>query len=233
MRRRLRQHLPLLRPHRQPLPRPLRPPPAPPVETPAASAPPAPSVVPPAAPTPQDLKESIRQGSSLAEGKTLSYFSAMKQQAQEAAAPPQPGAPAQPASNPVQTAQEAPLQPGPAISTPEDPAVGWLVCIGGAHLCETFPISVGLNSIGRGPGNKIVLGKDQSVSREKHAYLTFEPVKKHFFLRPGDSSGLTYLNDDYIYETKTIQAGDIIALGQSRFYFQPLCGENFSWDEYL
>ena len=87
--------------------------------------------------------------------------------------------------------------------------------------------------MGRSESNQIVLSKDPAVSREKHAFLTFEPKARQFYLRPGDSSGLVYLNDEYIYETKLLHGGDTISLGQSRFYFQPLCGEGFSWAEFI
>ncbi len=79
----------------------------------------------------------------------------------------------------------------------------------------------------------MVLSKDPAISREKHAFITFEPKFRQFYLRPGDSSGLTYLNGQYIYETKTLAAKDVIEIGNSKFYFLPLCGEDFGWEEYL
>ena len=63
--------------------------------------------------------------------------------------------------------------------------------------------------------------------------ITFEPKKRFFYLQPGDSSGLTYLNDDYIDESKKLKPKDIIELGDSKFLFVPLCDETFSWEEYL
>ena len=206
-----------------------------PQPAPVPEAPAAPQPV-PAAPA-VGLAQAMQQSSSISEGKTLSYFSsAMKTQkdeapkAAEAAAP----APAQaaPAPAPMPAPGFAPGAPAPD-STPEDPVAGWLVCIGGPHLCEALPIHVGLNSIGRNSSNRMVIGRDPGVSREKHAFITFEPRAREFFLRPGDSSGLTYLNGKYIYETKALTSGDIIELGKSRFYFFPLCGEKFSWEDYL
>ena len=180
---------------------------------------------PPEASPQPGLKEAIQQGSSLSEGKTLSYFSTLKQAGAAVA-----GA----ALSAISEVNEVSASAGTEKpSTPLDPVVGWLVCIQGAHLCEVFKISVGLNSIGRSESNQIVLSKDPAVSREKHAFLTFEPKARQFYLRPGDSSGLVYLNDEYIYETKLLHGGDTISLGQSRFYFQPLCGEGFSWEDYI
>ena len=199
----------------------------------------------PAAPVIAGLQESLREASSTSEGKTLSYFSAMTKEKEEKPAPAQPAfpapaappAPAQPAAvwPPQQHEYTAPAAASAAlrVSSPSDPTVGWLITVAGPHLCETFPLSVGLNSIGRNAGNKLVLSKDQSVSREKHAFITYEPKTRQFFLRPGDSSGLTYLNGEYIFETKKLQAGDMVELGQSRFYFLPLCGDSFAWEDYL
>ena len=116
---------------------------------------------------------------------------------------------------------------------PTDPVVGWLVCISGKHFGESFSIGAGKNSIGRNDDNRIVLYKDNKVSRTKHALITFEPKKRFFYLQPGDSSGLTYLNDDYIDESKKLKPKDIIELGDSKFLFVPLCDETFSWEEYL
>ncbi len=114
-----------------------------------------------------------------------------------------------------------------------DPVVGWLVCIGGKHFGESFSISAGKNSIGRNIENKIVLQKDKSVSRHKHALIVYEPKKRNFYLQPGDSSGLTYLNDTYITEAKRINRQDIIEIGDSKFFFVPLCDESFSWDNFM
>lgn len=110
-----------------------------------------------------------------------------------------------------------------------DPVVGWIVCVGGAHWGESFSIGAGKNSIGRNSSNRIVLSRETSVSREKHAFIIYEPKKMNFFVQPGDSSGLTYLNDEYITDTQPISSGDIIELGDSQFMFVPLCGPDFSW----
>lgn len=114
-----------------------------------------------------------------------------------------------------------------------DPVVGWLVCINGKHFGESFNIYVGKNSIGRGESNRIILNRDNSISREKHAFIIYEPKKRNFYLQPGDSSGLTYLNDDYITESKILSIKDTIDLGDSKFTFIPLCDESFSWEEYI
>jgi len=156
----------------------------------------------------QSLLEKVRNASASSDEKTMSYFSAIT----GAASP------------------SAPVSKKPAQS---DPVVGWLVAVHGEHFGESFCIGAGMNSIGRNESNRIILNRDLSVSREKHALITYEPKHRKFYIKPGDSSGLTYLNDEYITETKQLTANDRIELGNSLFVFVPLCGENFTWEDYM
>ncbi|MBR2877254.1 MAG: FHA domain-containing protein [Clostridia bacterium] len=114
-----------------------------------------------------------------------------------------------------------------------EPVVGWLVCVGGEHFGESFNIYSGNNSIGRKPGNRIVLNKDNSVSGEKHAFVVFEPKKSEFFIQPGNSSGLAYINDIVILVPTKLNSYEIIKVGNTELLFVPLCGENFDWNTYI
>ncbi len=154
----------------------------------------------------QSLSNAIKKASANSAGKTMSYFSSVISNISEESSAPQ---------------------------APTDPVVGWLVCVGGKHFGQCFNIATGKNSIGRDETNKIILPLDNSVSRSKHALITYEPKKRNFYLQPGESSGLTYLNDDYIDESKILRAKDIIELGESKFIFIPLCDESFTWEDYI
>lgn len=114
-----------------------------------------------------------------------------------------------------------------------EPVVGWLVCIRGKHFGESFNVSAGRNSIGRNSSNQIAFMKEKSISREKHAWIAYEPKKREFFIQPGDSSGLVYLNGENIMESIKLQSNDRLELGDGMFVFIPLCGELFSWDDYI
>lgn len=151
------------------------------------------------------LLEAVKNASARDEGKTMSYFSSAT------------------GATPAAVQQK----------NPTELVVGWLVCISGCRFGEDFNIYVGKNSIGRGEENRIIISDDKSISRSKHATIVYEPKKRNFYLQPGDSSGLTYLNDDYITESHKLTKNDIIELGDSRFMFIPLCGEEFSWEEYM
>ncbi len=160
------------------------------------------------------LRETIRLASANTEGKTMSYFSASGNRDSGA------------------NEQVSKLDTGNRRVLGE-PVVGWLVCIGGKHFGESFQIGAGKNSIGRNNENRIVLDLDQSISREKHALITYEPKKRNFYLQPGDSSGLTYLNEEYITESKLLKEKDIIELGDTKLMLVPLCGEQFTWEDYI
>ena len=120
-----------------------------------------------------------------------------------------------------------------ALPNENEPVVGWIVCVKGEYIGESFNLKSGKNHIGRSLTMDVALAKERSVSREKHATILYEPNKMQFFLQPGDSSGLTYLNDDLLMAFGELKAGDKITLGDSSFVFVPLCGEKFNWDEYI
>lgn len=111
--------------------------------------------------------------------------------------------------------------------------VGWLVCIAGKNVGVDYRVFVGKNSIGRSTENAIDLSGETSVSREKHAWVIFEPKKQEFFLKPGDGNSLVYLNDENVFDTVPLHNGDILELGNVKLLFVALCGPNFSWDNYL
>lgn len=157
------------------------------------------------APEQPSLRDAVKSASASNEGKTMSYFSSATAPSGEQARPAQPS----------------------------EPVVGWLVCVGGVNFGNCFNIYAGKNSIGRSDENRIVIPDDNSISRSKHALIVYEPKKRNFYLQPGDSSGLTYLNDEYITDSHKLAANDIIELGESKFMFVPLCGDAFSWEEYM
>lgn len=151
------------------------------------------------------LTDTVKKASANSEGKTMSYFSSMT-------------------DNTDNSSEKSVIN---------EPVVGWLVSVSGKHFGESFKIGAGKNSIGRNDDNRIVLSLDNAVSRSKHAIITYEPKKRNFYIQPGDSSGLTYLNDEYITETKQIRRRDIIEIGDSRLIFIPLCGDEFTWEDYI
>lgn len=112
-----------------------------------------------------------------------------------------------------------------------DPVVGWLVCIKGEYKGESFKLKSGRNYIGRSLTMDVSLAMEKSVSRERHAAITFDPYQRRFFVQNGDSRGLTYVNNELLMNFRELNKGDVIAVSSCELMFYPLCGEDFSWDD--
>jgi hypothetical protein len=154
----------------------------------------------------------------------------------EAAPPPLPFAAAGPAAAPL--AGGAPL-PKPGVTrrigqdaTPgkADPVVGWLVCLEGPDRGRDFRLHGEKNFIGRSSAMDVVILSDDTVSREKHGVVIFDPKKQVFWALPGDSSGLVYLNGEIVHTPTQINAHDTIEIGQTKLVLIPFCGERYTWN---
>ena len=115
-------------------------------------------------------------------------------------------------------------------STGIDPVVGWLVCIEGPDKGRDYRIRTERNFIGRKDSNDIVIKGDDSISREKHAIISFNPRKLSFRLAPGDSRGLIYHNDEEVLTPLELNAYDILEMGETKLMFVPFCTGEFSWE---
>ncbi len=76
---------------------------------------------------------------------------------------------------------------------------------------------------------QVCIQGDNGISREKHAFISFDPKKGVFMLRPGESSELVYLKGDPVYLPTALTPYDIVELGSTRLMFIPFCGEKFQW----
>lgn len=152
-----------------------------------------------------ELQKEIKRISANDDGRTMSYFSIAHENAEQKS----------------------------KTSVMVDPVVGWLVAIAGKHTGDSFNIYAGQNSLGRGTDNRIVLDKDSTVSRGRHAVVIFEPKKKKFYLQPGDTNGLIYLNEDFVSDNKELKKSDVIEIGETKLLLFPLCDENFSWEDFI
>jgi hypothetical protein len=110
-----------------------------------------------------------------------------------------------------------------------DPVCGWLVCIHGAEKGKDYRIRSENNTIGRSRDMNICISGDDSISRETHAIITFDPQTNSFYLRPGGSRGLAHLNGRAVFEAAQLQPYDEILLGKTKLVFLPLCGDRFKW----
>lgn len=129
---------------------------------------------------------------------------------------------------------ERPLGFEPPVEILEEtvrPVCGWIICIEGAKVGMDYKIHEGKNFVGRGDEMDIQILGDNEINRRNHAIIVYDPKNLNTMILPGDSSGIAYLNDKPVYVPLELNPYDIINLGQSRFLFVPLCGNNFSWGD--
>ncbi|MDR1953842.1 MAG: FHA domain-containing protein [Clostridiales Family XIII bacterium] len=111
-----------------------------------------------------------------------------------------------------------------------EPVVGWLVCIEGNHLGSDYRLKSGRNFIGRASSMDVAITGDDTVSREKHAIVVYEPKSHIFMIQPGESKELSYVNDKVVLAAEKLETNDIITLGATKLMFFPCCGEQFNWE---
>lgn len=112
-----------------------------------------------------------------------------------------------------------------------DPVVGWLVAIEGPEKGRDYRITSEKNFVGRSEKMDVSIQGDESVSRDNHAIVSYNPKNHIYRLFPGESRGLVYLNEEEVVVPETLKVADVIGLGQTKLMFVPLCGEHFHWQE--
>jgi len=110
-----------------------------------------------------------------------------------------------------------------------DPVVGWLICLEGKEKGRDYRIHTDNNYIGRGENMDICIRGDDTISRENHAVISFDPREKVFYFTPGDGRSIVRLNDKGVFSTIELNIYDIIEIGKTKLIFMPLCGEKFEW----
>lgn len=111
-----------------------------------------------------------------------------------------------------------------------NPPVGYLICIAGEDFGMGFPLKSGSNAMGRSASMDIVV-MDEKVSREKQAFVIYEPLKREFYIKPGEGSALCYLNGDVVLGVMKLKQHDVVMLGGTKLMLIQVCSEAFSWDD--
>lgn len=114
----------------------------------------------------------------------------------------------------------------------EDPVTGWLVCVEGKdNFGKSFKLGTGGNFVGRGANMDVKILGDDSISRNKHCIILYEPKNNMFIIEPGESRQLTYLNDKVVLSPVELKSNDIIQLGETKLMFIPCCTDKFKWED--
>lgn len=119
---------------------------------------------------------------------------------------------------------------------PEDYPMGFLVVIGGPMKGSFLTVRANQNSLGRSTNNHICMRGDDRVSREGHCFITCVVDENEFYIRPGNGSGLVYLNESLLGSQMPLQHGDLIRLTSKKvdsptvLRFYPVIDDKYQWD---
>ena len=112
------------------------------------------------------------------------------------------------------------------------PVAGWVVVVKGPGRGAFRPVFVGMNSVGRDPGQRVSLSfGDESISREEHAFITYDEEQRTFYLQHGGKSNLVRLAGQPVLSPIELKENDLIRIGRTTLRFVACCGPDFSWTD--
>ena len=114
-----------------------------------------------------------------------------------------------------------------------DPPVGWLVVVAGPGRGEVAALGLGANTIGRdSAANRVPIDHgDDMISRTNHGAIVYDDRHRKFWIRHGDGTNLTYVDDEPVLEARRLDPLTHIRMGRTVLRFVPLCGESFAWSD--
>lgn len=118
------------------------------------------------------------------------------------------------------TAQEAASQP----------VVGWVIIIDGPGKGQSFELTFGMNPIGRNPGNKVALNfGDDLISGDDHFSIAYDDRSQSFLVAARSGRNLVYIGDDPIIDSRTLESGTELNVGNTTLKFMALCTKDWTW----
>jgi hypothetical protein len=113
-----------------------------------------------------------------------------------------------------------------------EPVAGWVVVVKGPGRGAFRPVYVGMNSVGRDPSQRVSLSfGDESISREEHAFITYDEEQRCFYLQHGGKSNLVRLGAGPVLTPTELKQHDLIRIGKTTLMFVACCGPDFSWND--
>jgi hypothetical protein len=118
------------------------------------------------------------------------------------------------------------------IGVETEPVAAWVVVVKGPGRGNFCPVFVGMNSVGRDTNQRVSLSfGDDSISREEHAFITFDEEQRVFYLQHGGKSNLVRLGGQPVLSPTELKPNDLIRIGRTTLLFVPFCGPEFSWSD--
>jgi len=108
---------------------------------------------------------------------------------------------------------------------------GWLVVIEGPGRGQIYEVGYGVNSVGRGPGNRVRLDfGDNQISSDDQCVVTFDPDDGAFYVAGGRGVNITKHNGRLLSAAHAPLADrDEIRFGETALMFVALCTSSFRW----
>ena len=72
---------------------------------------------------------------------------------------------------------------------------------------------------------------DESISREEHAFITYDDETRTFYLQHGGKSNLVRLGDKPVLQPTELRPNDHFRIGNTTFRFFACCGPGFNWSD--
>ena len=137
-----------------------------------------------------------------------------------------------PGSTPTMNMTQPKTQYVHGASVDSDPVAGWVVVVKGPGRGNFRPVFVGMNSVGRDASQRVSLSfGDDSISREEHAFITYDEEQRCFYLQHGGKSNLVRLGAQPVLSPTELKPNDLIRIGRTTLLFVPCCGPDFSWTD--
>ena len=106
----------------------------------------------------------------------------------------------------------------------------WLAVTTKTQNGRIYHLSTGRNSIGRNSENQICIDiGDQNISSRNHVSIVADPKTKKFYVVPGESTNLAYLNEVPVLESCELKDKDKIQIGMTEFIFIQFYGNYVDW----
>lgn len=110
------------------------------------------------------------------------------------------------------------------------PVVGWLVIVDGPGRGHSLELGYGMNIVGRGPYNRVVLGfGDDLISEDDHFRIAYDAKHRSFHIVPGRGTNLVYVNESALLAPQPLPSPSSFTVGATSIRFVALCGPDWEW----
>jgi hypothetical protein len=112
------------------------------------------------------------------------------------------------------------------------PVVGWLVIVDGPGRGASLPLGYGMNIIGRGARNRIVLDfGDREISEDDHFRIAYDRQNRRFHLVPGRGTNLVYVGGEPLLTPVELRPHQDVKVGATVLRFVPFCSADWDWPD--